>query len=138
MSTSLPQNLNIQTVPTPKPYNYTYIHSMSYRVTAANYATNGPFLKIPVNWYGVCKFAILKGYSYYDETTTNGDDKGHIHIGQYQIFINGGSTNMPIASYKEINFYINYGNFDNGQMPFICTGVPDTDYILDLFIDFYY
>lgn len=74
-STNLPNNLNI--LQKPKPYDYNYIISMSYRLTGAE-----KFLDLPINKsYGNIKYAKIVGYRYFNVASFTSLDICHVHIG---------------------------------------------------------
>jgi hypothetical protein len=84
-STNLPNNLNV--IQKPKPYDYNYVISMSYRLTGTEKS-----LDLPINKsYGQIKFAKVVGYRYFNIASFTSVDIAHIHIGNSEnpLYISG-------------------------------------------------
>jgi hypothetical protein len=131
MSTSLPQNLNIQ--PNPKPYDYNYIISMSYKLNGTE-----KFLNLPSNKsYGNIKYAKITAYKYYDVVSTVQYSATHLHLGNSENPFYFSSSYTSANSMNNVEFYINYGVFNGNTIP-ISFNSFNANYRLELFINYYY
>jgi hypothetical protein len=130
-STNLPNNLNV--IQKPKPYDYNYIISMSYRLTGTETALNLPLNKS----YGNIKYAIVIGYKYFDSLAPNTFDLAHIHIANSENPLYISSPVVDNNNFCPINYYINYGVFNGSTISIICAGFA-VNYRLELFINYYY
>lgn len=130
-STNLPNNLNI--IQNPKPYDYNYIISMSYRLTGTETSLNLPLNKL----YGNIKFAIVVGYRYFNLWAATGIDLAHIHIANSENPLYISSANSDDSNINKIKYYINYGVFNGTTLPIILNGF-DANCNLELFINYYY
>jgi hypothetical protein len=130
-STNLPNNLNV--IQKPKPYDYNYTISMSYRLNGTE-----TFLKLPINKsYGKIKYAKVVGYRYYSNSVFNAVNQCHVHIANNENPLYMSSAYSANDSLNNCNFVINYGVFDGSTIPITITGF-DANYFIELLINYYY